>query len=88
MVPLLCCAGPILLVALGGTGMGAIFAGTTGNWWLSGIFAALVIVMIVLILKKLLKGQKRYTCESNEKTKNKLDCCTPQEIMDRKNKAK
>ena len=80
LVPLLCCAGPILLAALGGTGIAAIFTGTTGNWWLTGIFAALVIVMIVLILKKSLKGQERSTCKTNGKTKNKSNCCTLQRL--------
>ncbi|SUL29377.1 mercuric transporter [Staphylococcus aureus] len=68
LVPLLCCAGPILLVALGSTGIGALFAGATGNWWLTGIFAALAIVMIALILSKLLKN-KYNSPEGNGKNK-------------------
>ncbi|WP_053028419.1 hypothetical protein [Staphylococcus haemolyticus] len=87
LVPLLCCAGPILLVALGSTGIGTLFAGATGNWWLTGIFAALAIVMIALILSKLLKN-KYNSPEGNGKTKNKTDCCTPPESVDRKHETR
>ena len=87
LVHLLCCAGPILLVALGSTGIGALFAGATGNWWLTGIFAALAIVMIALILSKLLKN-KYNSPEGNGKTKNKTDCCTPPESVDRKHETR
>lgn len=63
LVPLLCCAGPILLVA------------------------ALAIVMIALILSKLLKN-KYNSPEGNGKTKNKTDCCTPPESVDRKHETR
>ncbi|EOR41393.1 hypothetical protein MRGR3_0695 [Staphylococcus aureus subsp. aureus MRGR3] len=43
--------------------------------------------MIALILSKLLKN-KYNSPEGNGKTKNKTDCCTPPESVDRKHETR
>lgn len=49
-VPILCCAGPALLTALGVSGLGAVVGGATGNLALAafGVCAAGVAVLLLL----------------------------------------
>lgn len=47
-----CCGGPASFAALGGLGIGAIFAGASGIWWISGIFIAMAIVVTAVVIRK------------------------------------
>lgn len=59
---LLCC-GPLVIAALGATGIGATIAGVTKSWVLYGIFGVLAVFITIMILRK--------------SQKVKTDCCSP-----------
>lgn len=52
ILPILCCAGPLILGALGVTGLGAVFAGFTKNWVLGGFLLVLAIFIFSIMIKR------------------------------------